>query len=194
MITIGKERGLSDLITTFDVSVLEFIQGNLKNDFFDFLLPILTFLGDGLIWLVLSAILLILPKYRHVGFLLILGISMGFLICNLTLKPIIGRLRPYQIHEIFSLRIPPPPGYSFPSGHATSCFAAATILIAYHRKLGIAAFVFAGLVAFSRLYLLVHFPTDVMIGCLLGTGIGFLTRKLAEYMTGSPGGKRSSAD
>lgn len=96
------------------------------------------------------------------------------------LKPWIARLRPFQVHPKDSLLILAPSGYSFPSGHTFSSFTAATILLWTDKKIGIPAFILASLIGFSRLYLYVHFPSDVLAGIILGLAVGTVTWKIVE--------------
>ena len=97
-----------------------------------------------------------------------IALILVLLICNLTLKPIIARPRPFMLREEIELIISAPSGFSFPSGHTASSFAAAVGLFIYHKKLGIAALIWAFLIAFSRLYMYVHYPTDVLAGMVIG--------------------------
>ena len=102
------------------------------------------------------------------------------LIGNLALKNLIARSRPCWINTGVSMLVSVPTDYSFPSGHTLHCFIAATVLMYYDRRLGIPALVMAVLVGFSRLYLYVHFPTDVLAGAALGVGIGIITVMIFE--------------
>lgn len=97
----------------------------------------------------------------------------GALLCNVTLKPLVARLRPFEIADTMrQLLIDPPSDFSFPSGHTTSSFAAATALAAARARGGLAAMILAAVIAFSRLYLYVHYPTDVIAGALIGAFSG----------------------
>ena len=93
---------------------------------------------------------------------------MGLLLGEIALKNIICRPRPFQDMPGIPLLIPPPSGYSFPSGHSCASFAAATIIFLKDRRPGAAALALAALIAFSRVFLFVHYPTDVLAGSLLG--------------------------
>ena len=124
-----------------DFQILDFIQTHVRTPFLDDFFSRITHLGDaGTIWILIAVILLFTKKYRKAG--------VGMLIAML---------------------VPPPGRYSFPSGHTASSFCSAVSLFLYDKKLGIPAFVLAALIAFSRLYLYVHYPTDVLGGILLGT-------------------------
>ena len=147
----------------FDFLILDFIQQNIKNPFFDFLMPLITALGDGgLIWIIAAVVLLILPKYRKGGMVLAIGLLAGIIIGNLTLKPLFARIRPFDLVEGIELLISAPTDFSFPSGHTLSSFIGATILTMVNKKFGYVAIPLAALIAFSRLYLYVHFPSDIL--------------------------------
>lgn len=139
-------------------------------------MPKITVLGDkGLFWILVALVLICTKKFRKVGIMLGIAYIFGFLIGNLTLKPLIGRIRPYDVNTEIELLIAALSDYSFPSGHTLICFEAATVLMLTERKkFGFAALIIAILVAFSRLYLYVHYPTDVLAGMILGIGFGVL--------------------
>jgi undecaprenyl-diphosphatase len=102
------------------------------------------------------------------GIMLLGSLLLCFLLGNLLLKPLVGRIRPCDIHSSIPLLIARPTDYSFPSGHTMSSFAAANIIFHANVELGIAAYILALLIAFSRLYLYVHYPSDVLAGMILG--------------------------
>jgi undecaprenyl-diphosphatase len=137
-------------------------------------------LGDGgILWIALAVILLCFPKYRKTGFAMSAALLMGLLICNLSLKPLVARIRPYDFqlqnfNKSIPLLIAAPHDYSFPSGHTIASFEAAVALLIRDRKLGMGALALAVLIAFSRLYLYVHYPTDVLASVVLGTLLAFI--------------------
>lgn len=152
-----------------DYAIMNFVQQNLHTAFTDVFFPIVTMLGNhGLVWLCLIAALLLTKKYRRCGGMLLLTLAATFLLGEFILKPIIARPRPFVDNPNVLLLIPPPSGYSCPSNHSSSSFAVATMLCFYHKKAGIAALVLAFLIAFSRIFLFVHYPTDVIFGAILG--------------------------
>ena len=168
-----------DFTRRFDFPILDWIAEHLWCPFLDTVMPGITHLGDGgILWIALALLLLCLPKWRKTGLTMGIALLMGLLICNLWLKPWIGRLRPfdYQLQcygTVIPLLIEAPTDASFPSGHTIASFEAATVLFLRHKKWGIAALVLAALIAFSRLYLYVHYPTDVLGAMVLGIGIAF---------------------
>lgn len=149
--------------------ILNFIQENIKNPFFDFLMPKISALGnDGLIWIIATVILLAIPKYRRGGVALAVGLLASLVVGNILLKPLIARTRPFDLAEGVELLILAPKDFSFPSGHTMSSVVSASILAMINKKFGYYAIPLATLIAFSRLYLYVHFPTDVLGGIMLG--------------------------
>lgn len=172
--------------TGFDFPILDWIQSHLRCGFFDAILPPITHLADsGMIWIVLAVVLLCVPKYRQVGLSMGAALLLGLVICNLTLKPLLHRMRPYDYlwqhcGIQVKLLIEAPHDFSFPSGHTIASFEAATVLMLKDRKWGIPALILASIIAFSRLYLYVHYPTDVLSSILLGIGIGYLATFLVQ--------------
>lgn len=157
----------------WEFCVLDFIRGHFTGDFSDKVMVFITRCGDkGYIWIATALIMCMTKKYRKCGITLLFGILAGVLIGNLLLKNIVCRERPCWIRKIDSMLIDVPRDYSFPSGHTLSSFLAAAVIICRHRLLGIPAFAIAALIAFSRMYLYVHFPTDIICGAVVGSAIG----------------------
>lgn len=168
-----------NIITDIDFKVLNFIHEHFTNSLFDFLMPKVSFLGNkGMIWIAAAIIMLIFKKYRETGIKIGIGLLTGVIIGNVLLKNLLARERPCWINDTVQMLIAIPQDYSFPSGHTLSSFIAATIIMNSNKRMGIAAYVLASLIAFSRLYLYVHFPTDVLAGVLLGITIGLTISKL----------------
>ena len=171
---------LSFFAENFDLPILDWIAANLKCTFLDFLMPLITVLGDaGIFWIAVAVVLLLVPKYRKAGLSMGVALLIGLVVCNIILKPLVGRIRPYEyqlIHfgKTIELLVATPHDYSFPSGHTIASFEAAVALTVHNRKLGIPALILAVLIAFSRMYLYVHYPTDVLASVILGTCIAFL--------------------
>ena len=181
---------LSFLAEHFDLPILDWIAAHLWCDVLDVLMPIITVLGDaGIFWIAVSAVLLCLPKYRKAGLGMGIALLMGVVLCNIILKPLIGRIRPYDYQldhfgKTIELLVATPHDFSFPSGHTIASFEAAVALTIRHKKLGAAALVLAVLIAFSRMYLYVHYPTDVLASVVLGSALAFLGCFLAEKLYG----------
>ncbi len=164
---------MTEAITRLDFSVLYWIQDHLRCGFLDFLMPKITFLGNaGLIWLLAAAILILTPKYRRVGIFLLAGLAAGVLVGNVAMKHLFARPRPCWLDPSIRLLVSVPTDFSFPSGHTLASVTSATILTRADRRFGAVAIPLAALIAFSRLYLFVHFPTDVLASVVLGVLIG----------------------
>lgn len=156
-----------------EFSILDFIQNQFRTPFGDFVMPLISKLGNGgIIWLVLSGLLCVFPKYRKAGVTMLTALALDVLLCNVMLKPLVGRMRPFTVNTGVELLINAPKDFSFPSGHTAASFAAAFALLFVKNKLWIPSMILASLIAFSRLYLYVHYPTDVLAGILLGLIVG----------------------
>ena len=170
----------------FDLPILEWIAANLWCPFLDAVMPVITLLGDaGIFWMTMAAVLLVFKKTRRVGLGMGFAMLMGLLLCNLTLKPLCQRPRPYDYqYDVFGKLIPllidRQHDFSFPSGHTIASFEAAGVIVLNNKKWGIGALVLASLIAFSRLYLYVHYPTDVLVSIVLGVGLALLGNYLAH--------------
>ena len=176
---------LDSLAVSFDLPILDWIAANIWCPVLDVAMPIITMFGDaGIFWIAVSVLLMITKKHRKTGIGMALALMMGLLICNIWLKPTVARIRPYDFQmEYFMKEIPLLAGtmhdFSFPSGHTIASFEAAVVILLNNKKLGIAAMILAVLIAFSRLYLYVHYPTDVIFSVLLGTIFAFIGNYLA---------------
>ena len=158
---------------SLDWSILQWIREALTCPLLDVIMPKITALGNGgLIWALAAGGLLCTKKYRRQGVLLLGGLAAGVLVGNVFLKNFIARPRPCWLDPATPLLIAVPEDFSFPSGHTLSSAVGATILTGTDRRFGYAAVPLAAAIAFSRLYLYVHFPSDVLAGAVLGVGIG----------------------
>ncbi len=165
-----------------EFQILDWIAG-MRTEWLDTVLPIITSFGDkGIGWIVVAIVLACIPKYRKAGITMGLALIFCLLLGNLTLKPLIARPRPYSYFPEMTLLVAPLADFSFPSGHTFASFASATALFLYHKKLGIAAYLLAGIIAFTRLYLYVHFPSDVLAGMLLGILSGWIAYLAISYI------------
>ena len=170
----------------FDLPILEWIAANLRCAFLDTVMPVITLLGDGgIFWILIAVALLFFPKYRKVGLGMGAALILGLLVCNVTMKPLFARIRPYDYQlehygKTIELLISAQHDFSFPSGHTLASFEAATVLAINNKKMGIPALILACLIAFSRLYLYVHYPTDVLFSVVMGIGFGFLGNILVK--------------
>ena len=171
-----------EFIQNADWAVLHWIQENLRCGALDFLMPKLTLLGEGgAVWIVAGLILTASKKYRRQGVCLLAALLAGLLICNVGLKNIVARPRPCW-QEAIDLLVKSPKDYSFPSGHTWSAVTGAWIVTAANRKFGWAAIPLAALLAFSRLYLFVHFPSDILAGAVIGALLGLAAVQLERRL------------
>lgn len=176
-----------EAIQKLDEAILFFIQENIKNPVLDRLAVFITTLGNaGFLWIFIAFLLLSRKKYQRCGVPLICAISLAMLIGDDLLKPLIGRIRPCNQFPEVALLIPRPNSFSFPSGHAMVAFTSATVIYRYFPSYGLMTYILAGMIAFSRLYLFVHYPSDVLGGILLGVlnafVVIFAVEKIYSYL------------
>lgn len=168
---------------SWELSVLNWIQETLHTAWGNVLWPAISALGNGgAFWIALALVLLCVKRTRRLGACVALALLLDVISCNLILKPLIGRLRPFEVEPALVPLIKLPADASFPSGHTAASFAAASALCFGRCRLYIPALVLACAIAFSRLYLLVHFPTDVLAGAILGITCGFAGVKLIQQI------------
>ncbi len=161
----------------FELNLLDFVRENLATPFLDTFMPFITKFGDGgIFWIILSVIFIIFKKTRKMGICMGLSLLIGFITGNLLLKNLIARIRPYDLNTDIEILVKHLSDYSFPSGHTLASFEAATAITLHNKKIGVVALILATLIAISRIYLYVHYPSDVLFGVLLGVGIAFLAR------------------
>lgn len=162
-----------------DFTVLDFIQQQFRHPFLDWIMPLITHLGDhGILWILIAAVCVFFASMRSIGLRLSVALLIDLILCNVSLKPIVHRLRPCHINPLPSMLIPCPTDFSFPSGHTMPAFITATIFYAYNKPLGIALYILAVLTGFSRLYLYVHFPSDVLFSAVVGILIGLWVHRI----------------
>lgn len=160
---------MAQFITQFDFSVLYWIQENLRSPFLDGVCAFLSYAFEaGIFWIVTALVLIVFRKTRTAGVALLASMAVALIVGEWGLKNIICRERPCMLDTQVPLAIPAPSSYSCPSGHTGSSFAAAGGIFAFNKKLGIPALVIALAVGLSRMYLFVHFPTDVLFGVAVG--------------------------
>lgn len=171
---------LNEIAVSFDLPILDWIQANFQCGFLDVFMPFITLFGEaGIFWIACAVLLLITKKYRKIGLGMGFALIFGVIVCNMTIKPLVMRPRPYdfqaeQFGVTIKLLVDGLHDYSFPSGHTIASFEAATVLMLNNKKLGVPALILACLIALSRLYLYVHYPTDVLVALVLGVAFGFL--------------------
>ena len=169
-------------LNEYELPILWWIREHLTNPFLDMVMPLVSSLArHGEFWIVLALILLCFKKTRKAGVAMAIAMACGFLVGNLGLKNLFARIRPYDMVEVEML-VEHLSDFSFPSGHTLVSFNAAIALHHYHRKWGIAALVLASVIACSRLYLFVHYPTDVVAGVLLAVGLAWVSCRFTDWL------------
>lgn len=169
----------------FEFQILDKLQ-TIHTPLLDRFMVAITKLGDaGIVWIILTVILLLIPKTRKAGAYMAVALIADLIICNAILKPIVARPRPYSINKTIKLLVPPLRDYSFPSGHTAASFASVSALyFAGRKRLAVGALVVSILIAFSRMYLYVHYPTDVLGGLIIGLLCGWVAdviiKRIAE--------------
>ncbi|MDR1916240.1 MAG: phosphatase PAP2 family protein [Synergistaceae bacterium] len=159
-----------------DFSLLNWVQENLKTAMMDRVMLLFSKLGDrGTIWIVYAVICEFTTKLRHAGLVLAMCVSTCALIGNFAIKPLFKRERPCNINSSYPMLLSRPEDSSFPSCHTMTSFAAAFVTVwQAGGMLGVTSFIFASLISFSRVYLYVHYPSDVLAGAALGLATGGL--------------------
>ncbi len=185
-----------DSFLQFDLSVFQWIQ-SIQNDFLDVLMVGITTLGNaGAVFIVLGLVLLFTKKYRKAGFSVLVALLVMLLFNDVFLKDFFARPRPFNLFETNpekyafwnaeyvypALISSKPDSFSFPSGHTASAFAAAFAFLWHNRKWGIPTTVFAALMGFSRIYIEVHYCTDVMFGVLAGVISALIALLIVRFL------------
>lgn len=220
------------MITGTDLAILDFIRAHMTSPLGDEIMPIITMLGDnGIIWIVMAAVMLLFKRTRKLGAAMAIALMIDVVCCNFIIKPLVARIRPFDVNTAIKLIISAPDDYSFPSGHTAAAFAAFGALffgrnkltgspnsfvgmniyddlskhngsiapvgvqvlnykeftssrptVFSQKNLWLPVLVLAILIAASRLYLYVHYPTDVLVGMVLGTLFGFIGANITAYL------------
>ena len=159
-----------------EIHILDMIQ-NLRTPIGDVVVPLITRLGDaGIIWIILTVLLLIIPKTRKTGVIMMAALLVDVLLCNVFIKNLVARTRPFDVNTTVQLLVAKPRDYSFPSGHTAASFASVTALyLAGEKKMWKAALVLAVL-------MYVHYPTDIIGGVVFGSLSGYLGYKIVEWI------------
>ena len=166
-----------------ELAVLDWIQQNMRCEALDVFMAAFTQINDhGELWIIMAVLLLFIKKHRQAGLSAGAGLLIDLAVCNWTLKPLIGRVRPFVVNTAVQLLVEPPASASFPSGHTASSFAAAGALWAAGHPLWKPTAAVAALMAFSRMYLYVHWPTDILGGIAVGWLCGAAGAKIVAVL------------
>lgn len=161
------------MIARYEIEILHRLQDLVAGWPIEEVMVALSKAGNGgMLWIVLAVVLVLFARTRAASMAMGAALLLVLLTCNLGLKPWVARPRPCMIEEALATVIACPSDFSFPSGHSSAGFAAATTLAFFFPRAGAAALVLAAIIAFSRLYLFVHFPSDVLAGIVLGCTCG----------------------
>lgn len=162
---------MEELLIHMEGPILLWIQEYLRNDFLTPIMKFITHLGDsGAIWIIAAVVFLLFAKTRKTGMVMALSMVFNLFATNIVLKQVLARTRPYEVVEGLERIIEAQSDFSFPSGHTACSFAGAVVIfLMCPRKVGVPAMIFAVLISLSRLYVGVHFPTDVLGGAIVGT-------------------------
>ncbi len=178
----------------FEIKILDFIQEHLRFGFLDDMMVLLTRLADdGIVWIVLALALICFKPSRKMGITLGLALLLGLFVGNMGLKNLFARPRPYTVNPqiVPNMLIERLSDYSFPSGHTRCCFESGMAMFLCDKRFGKVAFVLGGFIGFSRIYLYMHYPTDVIAGALLGLLNGFIAFIIVDKIYKAINNKKS---
>lgn len=154
---------------SLDFEILYFIQEHIVCKALNDIMVFISSLGNyGAIWIITATALIIPKKTRKCGIFILCALTFSLITGEVITKNLVARIRPCNIDLAVNMLIERPKTYSFPSGHSSSSFAATAVIFYFYKKAGLFVLVIASLIAFSRMYLFVHFPTDVICGILWG--------------------------
>lgn len=184
-----------------DLELLRWIHANWhQSDIVNQIMKCITISGNGgIIWIVTGVLLLLFRKTRIPGLVMLISLAAGFILNDLILKPLVARQRPFLEDVSFcsflaEIGLKEPTGYSFPSGHSFSSLNCAVVLTFFFKKKGMPFLLYALLIAFSRAFVLVHYPSDILMGMIFGIMTAVTTiavyRKIAEKAEGKKKGDR----
>ena len=169
-----------DAILNLDGSILLWIQDHLRADFITPAVKVITHLGDkGIFWIALALVLIAFRRTRRIGLTCALAMLFGLMLTNLLIKPLVARVRPYEVVEGLTRIIEAQRETSFPSGHTTCGLACAWVIFRMApKKYGVPTLALAILIALSRMYVGVHYPTDILGGAVIGLSCAALALRL----------------
>ena len=168
---------------SIELEFLDKIQ-QLHTPILDKIMTFITNLGSaGIIWIILTVVCLIIPRTRRAGWIMAASLIVDLILCNGILKNLVARTRPFNVNKSIQLLVERPWDYSFPSGHTAASFASVTALyLAGEKKLWKLALILGCVIAFSRMYLYVHYPTDILGGVIVGILSGVLGYEIIKLI------------
>ena len=168
-------------LNLFEIGILDFIRETFSCKFLDyFFMAVTTLSNKGFFWIILAVVLLCFKKTRKTGICLGVALLIGEIVGNQILKKLFERPRPYTVNQDITLIIERLTSFSFPSGHSRCAVECSIAVFANNKKWGIAAIVLAVLTCLSRMYLYVHFPSDIVAGVMIGVMMAFLAKFITE--------------
>ena len=187
---------VKNMIFDIDKAILLWIKGYMRNDILTPVLRFITTLGNaGIFWIILTLILLLYNPTRKIGVVCMVALLEEFLVCNVLIKNIVKRTRPYVGIEGLNPLVKKPTDYSFPSGHSSSSFAVGfTIFRKGDKRWGIPVLVLAILISLSRLYVAVHYPSDVIVGIAIGIIFSYVGEWTVEVFRKSHKERKNRTD
>lgn len=171
-----------EFLGNLDGNILLFLQEYVRNPVLTPVMRLITTLGNGgAIWIVLTILMLVIPRTRKIGCMSLLALIGTLLVNNMLLKNLVARIRPYEVIEGLTYIVREPVDYSFPSGHAGCSFSVACIMYRrLPRRYGVPALILAVLISVSRLYVGVHYPSDVLFGVVSGIVISYVAEAIGN--------------
>lgn len=177
-------------MNSFEIQILKFVQETFSCDFLDAIFKFISYIGNkGAIWIVCALVLCIFKKTRKAGIISAISLIFCLILGNMTLKPLIGRMRPYEFDTTLKVIIPLLKDASFPSGHTMAAFAFCHSTAKIYKKYRIPLYALATFMGLSRIYLCMHFPTDVIFGAFFGICFAIAAAKIYELI--AKGGKHN---
>ncbi len=168
-------------IQHLDDTILNLIQNGMHFLLLDKIMIAFSWLGDkGMIWIIIAILFMCSKNHKHTGYVMAVALILCVVTGNIILKPLVARMRPCFINPEVSLLIACPTDFSFPSGHTMSSFAAAQAIFMSNKRWGKWAFIVASLIGYSRLYLYVHYPSDILGGIIFGVIMALTAYKILE--------------
>lgn len=181
MLYFNNRKCTEGKMLEFDRKIIYAIQ-KLRNPKLDMFFRVFTHIAEyGIMWMVVTVLTFLFGKTRTLSLAFAIALALCMVVGELLLKPLVRRKRPFTDDPCVKIVVHKPRDFSHPSGHSTSCFSCAMVLMYFDWRLGIAALIFALAIGFSRIYLFVHYPLDVFCGALWGIAFGICGALICQY-------------